>query len=283
MAAFFSVTNKVLDLAPPLLIGLAVDVVTLQEKSFLGRNGYEDPSTQVWIVAGLTLLIWGLESLTEYLLGIQWRNLAQSIQHDLRLEAYDKVQNLELAFFEDRDTGELMSVLNDDVNQLERFLDDGANSIIQVVTTVLVIGAIFFYLEPQVAWMAMVPMPFVIMGSVAYQKLLAPRYSAVREEVGALNSDLSGNLGGIATIKGYTAEARELNRIRDRSNAYRERNKGAIRLSSAFAPLIRMVIVCGFAAALVKGGFLVLEEALAVSAYTTLVFMTQRLLWPLTR
>ena len=170
-----------------------------------------------------------------------------------------------------------MSVLNDDVNQLERFLDIGANEVLQVVTTVIVIGAIFFALAPGVAWMAFLPMPFIIWGSIRFQRAIAPRYADVRQQVGILNGQLANNLSGVATIKSYTAESYEDERIAHLSDNYRQSNRYAISLSSAFVPLIRMVIVLGFVATLVYGGMLVVQGQLNVGAYSTMVFMTQRL------
>jgi len=283
LAALFSVLNKVFDLAPPLLIGVAVDIVVEKERSVLGRFGIEEPLTQIWVLAGVTVLVWALESLSQYLAHVQWRNLAQTIQHDLRLDAYAHVQGLDMAYFEDKSTGGLMSILNDDINQLERFLDGGANTVLQVVTTILVIGGIYFFLAPGVAWIAMAPMPFIVWGSIRFTRRVAPRYSAVRERVGLLNATLSNNLSGIATIKSYTAERFEERRMAAESNEYRDANRRAIRLSSAFSPLIRMVIVCGFTGTLVLGGKLCLAGELAPSAYTVMVYLTQRLLWPLTR
>ncbi len=281
-ATIFSVSNKIFDLAPPALIGMAVDVVVERENSWLASLGYENIITQLTILSVLTFVIWALESIFEYMYKVAWRNLAQDLQHDLRLDAYGHVQNMELAYFEDRSSGGLMSVLNDDVNQLERFLDNGANDLLQVSTTVIVIGGAFFWLAPQVAWMSVLPMPFILWGSILFQKRLAPRYAKVREEVGQLNGDLAGNLGGIATIKSFTAEARECERIDERSQDYRRANSSAIALSSAFSPLIRMVILIGFTATLAFGGYLAATDQLAVGAYSVMVFFTQRLLWPLT-
>jgi len=282
-ASLGSISNKVFDLAPPALIGAAVDIVVQKEDSLIAGLGFPDTRTQLLVLAGLTLIVWALESLFQYYYAVLWRNLAQTLQHELRVEAYGHVQSLELTYFEDRSTGGLMSVLNDDINQLERFLDIGANQILQVLTTVMVIGGIFFYLAPSVAWMAVLPMPFIIWGSIRFQRYLAPRYAKVRELVGLLNGQLSNNLSGIATIKSFTAEDYELGRIEKESESYRESNRKAIRLSSAFVPLIRMVIVTGFIGILIFGGYLALEGSLEVGAYSVLVFITQRLLWPLTR
>jgi len=281
-AIAFSILNKVFDIAPPALIGAAVDIVVQQENSLFAQMGIVDPRQQLLLLAIITLIVWIFESAFEFAQRVWWRNLAQTVQHDLRVDTYAHVQRLEMAYYEDRSTGGLMSILNDDINQLERFLDIGANNLLQVMTTVLVIGGIFVFTAPSVAWMALIPMPLIIYGSIWFQKKLAPRYAAVREQVGILNGQLSNNLGGISTIKSYTAEAHEVERVRTESNVYQEANRSAIVLSSAFSPLIRMAIVGGFIAIMIFGGQLALDGALNIGLYSVLVFMTQRLLWPLT-
>lgn len=283
LATSCSVLNKLFDLAPPVLIGMAVDIVVRREESLLGDFGVADSRQQLVILAVLTFLIWALESAFEYAYAVLWRNLAQTVQHELRVDTYGRIQQLELAYFEDRSTGGLMAILNDDINQLERFLDGGANELLQVATTVVLIGGIFFYLAPSVAWMSFVPIPLILWGSFLYQRRLESRYTAVRERVATLNGQLSNNLGGIATIKSFVAEEREAERLASESAAYGDSNRAAIRLSSAFSPLIRIVVLMGFSATLVAGGFLALDGHLEVGAYSVMVFFTQRLLWPLTR
>lgn len=283
-AAGLSILNKLFDLAPPFLIGVAVDVVVYREASLMANVfGLSDPAMQLLVLAFVTFAIWGLESLTEYAFALLWRNLAQDIQHELRLAAFDHTQHLDLAFYEERDTAGLMAVLNDDINQLERFLDVGATEILHLLTTILVLGAFFFAAAPSVAWWAFLPMPLIVWGSLRFQARMAPRYAAVREQVALLNTQLANTLGGIATVKSFTAEGREAQRLGQLSRGYVRRNADAIRISSAFVPLIRMAIVVGFMATLVVGGQLALAGELGVGIYSTLVFMTQRLLWPLTR
>lgn len=283
LAAVCSVLNKLFDLAPPALIGIAVDVIVRSQDSIIARWGIKDTFKQFLILSILTVIIWIFESLFEYAYARLWRNLAQTIQHELRLDAYTHIQELEIAYFEERSTGGLMSILSDDINQLERFLDFGANEIIQVTTTVIIIGGAFFILAPSVAWMAMLPMPFILWGSVSFQRLLAPRYAEVREKVSLLNGQLANNLSGITTIKSFTAEAYEAKRIERESQAYRLSNRRAIALSAAFVPLIRMIILAGFTALLLYGGMEAVAGRMSVGTYSVLVFLIQRLLWPLTR
>lgn len=282
-AATCSVLNKIFDLAPPALIGAAIDVVVEREESLIAHLGITDVTHQLILLALLTVLIWGLESLFQYLQAWLWRNLAQTVQHDLRLETYGHIQQLQMAYFHEQSTGGLMAILNDDINQLERFLDIGADDILQVTTTAVVIVTAFFVLAPEVAWMAMLPIPLIIWGSFKYQRLLSPRYARVRQDVADLNGQLNNNLSGIATIKSFATEDYEVERIDRLSDGYRQSNRHAIRLSSAFSPLIRMAIVIGFTATLVYGGLLTIEGELAVGTYSVLVFLTQRLLWPMTR
>jgi len=283
LATFCSIVNKIWDLAPPLLIGLAVDVVVLKEKSTLAGLGVVDPWHQLVALSVLTFLIWGLESLFEYFYGVLWRNLAQTVQHELRLDTFDHVQKQGMAWFDDRQKGDILAILNDDINQLERFLDKGANDLLQVSTTVVVVGAVFLAISWEVALFAVLPIPLIVWGSFRYQRSLEPRYAKVRSAAGQMNALLENDLSGMSTVQSFTAEQHELERVRSLSNAYREANREAIRLSAAFTPLIRMAILVGFTATLLLGGWLTLEGSMAVGAYSVLVFMTQRLLWPLTR
>ena len=283
LASFCSVMNKLFDVMPEILIGMAIDVVVRQERSFLADFGIQEPFKQMLLLGLITIAVWALESLFQFFLQILWRNLSQSLQHDLRLDAYGHMQDLDMAWFEDSSTGKLVAILNDDVNQLERFLDGGANALIQVATSIIAVGAVFFYISPQIALMAFTPIPVIVLGAFWFQRRAQPLYANVREKVGILSTRLANNIAGIATIKSFTREQHELEQLRQESEDYVTANRGAIRISSAFIPIIRMAILAGFVATLVYGGKQVLDGQLNAGAYSVLVFLTQRLLWPLTR
>lgn len=283
LASICSILNKVWDLAPPVLIGMAIDVVSARENSFLANMGYEDVHLQLYILTGITVVIWVLESLFQYFYAVLWRNLAQTAQHELRMSAYSHIQELEMQWFSQQSTGGLMAIMNDDVNQLERFLDQGATDLLQVATTIIVVGGIMFSVAPEVALWAIVPIPVIVAGSFMYQRRIGVRYSRVRSQVADLNSLLNNNLQGITTIKSFTAEEREASRVSEASEAYREANKEAIRLSASFVPIIRMAILFAFSANMLVGGWMALDGRISLGAYSVIVFITQRLLWPLTR
>ncbi len=282
-ATVYSVLNKLFDVLPELLIGVAVDVVVNRQDSFLARQGIPDPQDQLLALVALTVVVWVCESLFEYAYALKWRGLAQDVQHTLRQAAYAHIQKLPPSYIERERSGRLMAVLNEDVNQVERFLNTGANDLIQVFCSSLMVGGVFFVLTAKLAALALLPIPLIIIGAFWFQKRLAPRYAAVREAAGTLSIRLNNNLFGMATIQAYTAEAFEAEHLRDASEGFRARNTDAIRFSAAITPVIRMAILAGFVTTLLYGGLLTLRGELGVGSYSALVYLTQRLLWPLTR
>lgn len=283
LAVVMSTLNKVADVVPELLIGAAVDVVVRGDDSLVGAVlGVESRYAQLAWLAAINVVVWIVESASQYAADVLWRGLAQGVEHDLRVEAYDHAQHLDLSWHESRSSGSTLATLNDDVNQLERFLDVGAPAILQTVLNVLLVGAVFAASSWTLLLLAFTPIPVIVVGSLVFQRRLEPLYARVRDAVADLSGALAANLAGIATIKAFTAEERERERIAGVSSAYREANRAAIRSSAAFVPLVRMAILAGFTCTLLLGGWSVLNGDLAVGLYSVLVFMTQRLLWPLT-
>ncbi|MHC5737588.1 ABC transporter ATP-binding protein [Nostoc sp.] len=279
-AVTFTIINQIFDLAPSYLIAQTIDVVVEKENSLIAKIGITNIIGQLGILSLLALFIWSSESLFEFFYTRLWCNLAQTMQHELRLDAYSHLQELELSYFEERSTGTLLSILNDDINQLERFLDSGAAEILQFITTVLVVGGSFTLIAPNGAWLAILPIPLIFWGSLAFQKRLALRYADVRDKAGFINSRLANNLSGIATIKSFTTEIYERGRVSSESEAYCRSNREAITVSAAFFPVIRFIVVLGFIATVFFGGISVANNQLTVRNYSFIVLIVQQLLWP---
>ena len=278
----YSILNKLFDLAPPVLIGIAIDIVVEGSDSFLGSLGIEDRREQLIVLAFLTFIIWALESTFDYVAAVTWRNISQDVEHSLRTDTFKNVLGLDLQYFENKSSGRLMAVLNDDVNQLEKFLDTGANKLLQTLTTVVVIGGTFLYISPLIAIFAFIPIPIIIFGSFKFTKTIASRYTRIRNAIETLNANLSNSLSGVLTVKSFNREEKEFNRILTSSTEVKSANYHAIKLSAAFIPIIRIAILFGFTATLLIGGFMALDGEINVAMYSVLLFITQRLLWPLT-
>jgi len=282
-ASFCSIMNKIFDIAPEILIGIYVDLVVTGDKSFIAKLGFESLESQITLLAIATFLIWVSESTFEYLYSVQWKNIAQGVEHDIRIDTYSHVQDLDLEWYEKQKTGNITAILNDDVNQLERFLNSGFNDILQIIISTIAIGGVFFYISPLIALFAICPIPIILFVASFFQKKLSPRYLDVRNAAGNLSSSIFNNLLGIITIKGFTAEQYETQKILKMSENYQNKNQDAIKLSSAFIPIVRMGVLTGFIGTMIIGTVYTIQGDIAVGSFSVLVFLTQRFLWPFTR
>ncbi len=282
----YSIGNKILDLMPPLLVGWIVDTVSGSTPGWIiGLTGTKDPWSLALFISVMIVVIFGAESFFEWLYKRGFMRLAQDVQHDLRLDAYQRLQRREIAYFEKQRTGNLMAMLNGDVNQLERFLNTGFNDILQMAVLIIFAGITLWAASWEMALVGMAPIPILLIGSFYYQRAISPHYQNIRGAVGHLSNRLENNISGILVIKSFTAEDYEAKRVEEASAQYKKVNYGAIRLSAAFVPLIRMFIAVGLAVAMLMGAYWILNgyDKLTVGELTFFAMMIQRLLWPITR
>lgn len=283
VATILSIISTIFDILPEILIGFAVDIIVYQKESFLSTYlGISDIFHQFILLGGITFFVWIIEASFEYAFSLKWRRLAQTLQHQLRIDTYKHLQSVDVRFFDNAMSGNLVSILNDDINQLERFFDNGLHMVIHIITSTVFVGAIFLYLSPQIAFFTFAPIPFIIAGVFIFQRLLGPEYDKVRAKAGELNNRFMNNLHGITTIKSYAAEKFEVKSLIKHSNEYQTINQRAIRLSAMITPATRLLIMFGYIASLLYGGYLCMNKSLSISEFTVLVFLSQRLLWPIT-
>jgi ATP-binding cassette, subfamily B, bacterial len=282
LASTWSVANKVLDLMPPLLTGWLINAVERKPPGWLAALGGPDAAAQVVAVALLMIVIFGFESLFQWLYALGFLGLAQDVQHRLRLDAYRAMQRREIEFFEEHRLGQTLSMLQDDVNQLERFLNTGFNAILQVVVICGFAFVAMTAIDARLAFVCLAPVPFIVWGSFRFSRLLAPRYRDVRATSGEVAARIENSLAGILVIQSFTSEEHEARRLDDASDAYRAANRRAIGLSAMFIPILRMAIALGFAAVMVLGGHRALGGSLSIGSLVVFCLLVQRMLWPLT-
>ncbi len=281
-----SVTNKILDLMPPIMIGWLVDSISGNTPKWIAEYFNLTTPLSIAIFFGvLIIVIFGVESFMEWLYKLGFMRLAQRVQHDLRLDAYKQMQSREIAYFEDNRTGNLMAMLNDDINQLERFLNTSFSEIIQLITLAFFASIWLFGVSWELTLIGFLPIPLIFIGSFYFQRLIGPYYKKVREAVGELSNRLENNISGILVIKSFTAETYELERVEKVSENYRDKNFQAIKFSAAYVPLIRMLIAIGFAATMALGAYWIIIDngKLTAGELTLFAMMIQRVLWPVTR
>ena len=292
-----SIFARLLDLLPPVLLGFAIDAVFRQDKAFTdiwfvpGRFIPADQQGQLLLTVGIIGAAFTSGAAFHWVRNWGFNSFAQRIQHDVRTDTYDKMQRLNMDFFADKQTGEMMSILSNDVNRLERFLNDGMNSMFRLTVMVLGIAGILFYLNWQLALIALLPVPLIGFFTYVFIRAIQPKYAEVRSTVGKLNSRLENNLGGIKVIKSSHTEEYESDRVDDVSQDYYDANWGAIETRIKFFPGLRLLAGFGFVLTFLVGGLWVLEAegqapwiftlSLSTGEFVTFILLTQRFIWPM--
>jgi len=293
-----SVFARLLDLLPPVLLGFALDAIFRNDKSFaslwLVPDAWlpADAQGQLWVTVGLIGGAFAFGAAFHWVRNWGWNSFAQNIQHSVRTDTYDKMQRLNMDFFADKQTGEMMSILSNDVNRLERFLNDGMNSMFRLSVMVLGIAAILFYYNWQLAFVALVAVPAIALFTWKFIEIIQPKYADVRSSVGTVNSRLENNLGGIQVIKTSNTEGYESDRVEDVSQDYFDANWDAISTRIKFFPGLRLLAGMSFVATFLVGGLWVLMPAdaggpgpltgtLSAGEFVTFILLTQRFIWPM--
>jgi ABC-type multidrug transport system, ATPase and permease components len=289
-----SLAARLLDLLPVVLLGIAIDSLFQNIEPFSlplvpGSWLPAEPRSQFMLVIGLITAAFVTGAAFHWLRNYGFNAFAQDIQHDVRTDTYDTMQQLDMGFFADKQTGELMSILSNDVNQLERFLNDGLNSAFRLAVMVAAIAAYLVYLNPQLAVVALSPVPLIAVFTYIFVTTIQPKYADVRSSVGDVNSRLENNLGGIQVIKSSNTEEFESGRVEDASREYYETNWGAITIRIRFFPGLQLISGAGFILTFLVGGLWVFSGSgpgpftgtLSTGDFVVFILFTQQLVWPM--
>ena len=293
LGAVNTLIGRLFGLVPAFIIGLAVDAIFLDQRAFelpLVPQAWipVSGSGQLWFAIGVLLAATLLGAVTSWFEDWGWSVFAQRIQHALRTDAYARIQHLDMSYFTGQRTGELISILNNDVNALETFLEDGLNSIFWIVATFVGIGAILLSLNVPLALITLLPVPILALFTLLFARYVEPRYLAIRGEIGDLNARFENNLSGIETIKTESAEAFEQERVASASGDYLRANLAAIRIKITYFPGLTVISGIGFAITFLVGGLWVLSGppfglsgSLSPGEFVTFVIYAQQYIWPI--
>jgi ABC-type multidrug transport system, ATPase and permease components len=245
-------------------------------------------------LALIALVAYLLRSVTRFAERYLLESTAQKIQRDLRNDSYDHMQRLSLDFFANHQTGAMMSILNNDINQLETFLSREIRQIIRVVATVGGIGAVLLSMSPILAAIVLIPVPIIGLGSAWFLSWIEPKYKGIRESVARLNSRLENNISGAKVIKAFDRYGFERERVGEQSQAYHDQQIGALKLRRLFYSTIRLFTGLAFVGVLLVGGELVvtgsytlgtipITSGITAGTFTTFFLYLRRLYSPMRR
>lgn len=255
-----SLVYPILSLAPVYLLQTAIDGVLLGEgpvtvpglpTTWIPTS----PALQLWVLASGMVLTALLAAGLSVVATLGWGKFAQEVQHALRVDAFAAVQRRGLSFVETQQTGQLMSVLNDDVEECNRLLERFLKDLIETAVRVGGIVAVLFMLHWQLAMVALAAVPPMILLSRWFVGRIRPLYASLRQRVGILNARLENVLNGFHVVKAADGDAFERRRVRARSGDVYDAQWRVIRAQAAFFPSISAINWIAFGALVVIGGY----------------------------
>ena len=291
-----NVVGRTASLLPPLVLGVAIDSVLTGDSPYtlplvpdgwLPTTDVEQFWFSVWVIVGSFVATAVFTSVY----GIAANNFAHRVMHAVRTDSFETMQRLDMTFFDDKQTGEVLSVLNNDANNLENFLDNALQNSVRLGVMILGIAFILFSLNWQLAIVTLVAVPALFGLTVWFMRAVEPRYVKRRASVGNLNTRLENALSGVELVKTTGTEAYETERVEDASWRYFRDTMGVLRLSYVYRPGMELLAGLSFAVTFVVGGLWVfqgeapwmLTGTLEPGEFVTFLFMTQRFVTPLSQ
>ncbi|MDA8623352.1 ABC transporter ATP-binding protein/permease [bacterium] len=277
-------TARFFDLMPFVAIGLAVDYFTggglsgpqiIQDfvTSFGG-----DPAIGYGVLIFLGFFCLAIfQGISEY----SWQTLGYKIQHDLRMDATRSLIAMEASYYDMRQTGQIMSVLSSDVNQLEDVVSDSSTSIIRIVVTFLTAFLILVFMSWKLAIVLFGPIILIVPIVYWFSTSVQRKYRKQRESTGDITAVLENLISGIAVVQAYNAEAWEAQRVERESGSYKEQAMEASKDRNRFVPMIYVVAGIAFGLLVTAGGWLAKEGEITTGQLVTFLLISTRMTMPM--
>ena len=289
----FNVVQRSASLVPPFVLGIAIDATFNQSEPYslpLVPAGWvpADRGDQVLFTFGLLGGSFVVLAVAALVRGLCMDYYSHRLMHDVRTATYEKLQRLDMAVFESEDTGEIMSVLNNDVSNFEQFFDDAMVRTARLTVVLLGVGGILVYLNWQLALVTLLSAPLLLVATLLYMRFVEPAYDAIRSAVGSMNTRLENNLGGMQLVKTESTEPYEADRVRDVSWEYFRTNYWRIKIELLYHPGTQLITNGSFAVTFLVGGYWLVSGPpgpftgeLTVGTLVTFLFMSRRIRVPM--
>jgi ATP-binding cassette subfamily B protein len=280
-------------LVPPVVLGVAIDGLVVGGSDFAlplvpAALVPADRLDQFLLVVGLMLAALVLGGALGWVQGVALSLFSNRVQHELRTDAYDAVQRLDVAFFDDAQTGQVLTVLDDDVRNLRWFLGTTVGGALQLVATLVVVAAVLVSLNAGLAVVTLLVVPLLAAFTVWFMRRIRPLYRSLRHSNGALTAQLENNVTGIEVIKASGAEPHEAERVEAASWDYYLRSWGVARLEYLYQPTVDFAAGVAFVLTFLVGGYWLIvgppgpfTGTLLVGEFVTFLLMSQRFVDPL--
>ena len=267
----------------PYLTGLAVEAIQrgadhARHHELILRSHDRNELVRIAVVIVVAVLVrWGLTYLRRMIAG----RVSLGIEFDLRELIYSHLQRLELGFFDRQQTGQLMSRATVDLQAVRFFLGYGLVFILQAGLTIILAGIAMLAIEPKLAVIALIPVPFVIVISQRYGRSARPAVQEVQQRIGELTADAEENISGVRVVKSFARESHQLERFQRSVTRVFDQSMVATRLEAKYNPVLGFLPQLGLAAVLLIGGEAVIHSHLSLGQFTQFYLYLNMLIGPM--
>jgi ATP-binding cassette subfamily B protein len=280
-------------LVTPIVLGTTIDAVFTQQSAYAlpfvpdawlptARSG------QFWLSAAVVggALFGG--ALLQWVRGVSINIFAHGIMYAIRVDAYEKMQRLDMPFFDNKETGEIMSILNNDTSNLETFFDNALADSVRIGVIVTGVTVALLYTNAQLALVTLGAVPLLVGFTWWFMRVIEPRYTHQRETIGDLNTRIENGLSGIELVKTSSTESYENERVQQVSKDVFDASMDVLKLSYFYRPGMELITGAALLATFIIGGLwvfsgppLFFSGTLTTGDFVVFMLLTQRLTGPM--
>ncbi len=259
----------VMTVAIPYVSGRAIDAVRNHQRGELLTFGL--------LVAGAGLVRLVLSAARRLVAG----RVSLGVEYDLRTLLFGRLQSLELAYFDRQQTGQLMSRATVDLQSVRFFLGYGLVFMAQSVLAIALAGVAMFAIRPELAAIALAPVPFVVYATYRYSRLARPALQEVQQRIGELTADVQENIAGVRVVKAFARETQQRARFERTVARVFSQSMVEARLQARYNPVLGFLPQLGLAAILLVGGREVVHHQLSIGQFSAFYIYLLMLLSPM--
>lgn len=189
------------------------------------------------------------------------------VEYDLRNRIYRHLQSLELAFFDQEQSGQLMSRATIDLQAIRFFLGYGLIFMVQSFFTIVLAAAVMVALNPGLALLALAPTPFMVVAAQRYGRSSRPALQEVQQRIGELTATAEESISGMRVIKGFARESEQMGRFEAKVSRVFDQSMVAARLRSLYNPMLAFLPNLGLAVVLIVGGRMAIKGSISLGEF----------------
>jgi ATP-binding cassette, subfamily B, bacterial len=249
------------------LVGIQLLVPWMVKRLIAGVGDTAAASAPLKLVTGLAgglLVLYVVRACLRFASNYMAHVAGWGVVADARQDVYEHLQGLSLRFYEDQQTGQLMSRLVNDTDRFENLIAHAVPDVLVNVLTLVGVSAMMFTMSWQLAALTLVPIPLVVLATRSFRRHVRPAFRQRQSDLADLNAALQDNLSGIREIKAFSHEEREAGRVGTLIQRWRDSCLRALRLLSTFSPFVELASSLGTVFVIYVGGRLAFQKALPV-------------------